>query len=86
MMYLLCFLLIVVILLCFFIIAILWNIEGTLCTINVQTDMAYDIINRWAIYYCVEERHKGNEGPYKFILREYEEIKEEIEKMKNEEK
>ena len=47
---------------------LLFDIQMMLCTILSKTERTYDIVNRWAIHYVVEEWDKGNNRPFDFIF------------------
>ena len=73
----------IVLALCVFISFLLYDIEMELIEIKVGTTITKNIVTNWAIYYVIEEWHKGNNVPFDFIFPNDREIMEE--QMKQEE-
>lgn len=70
---------ILIILIC--VLFLLYEIQMKLIDIDVKTDTTRNIVTNWAIYYVVEEYHKGNNEPFDII---FPNDREEMEKLMNE--
>ena len=60
---------------------LLFEIRMKLIDIDVRTITIRNIVTNWAIYYVIEEYHKGNNEPFDLIVPN---DREEIEKLMNE--
>lgn len=60
---------------------LLYEIQMKLIDIDVRTTTTRNIVVNWAVYYVVEEYHKGNNEPFDLI---FPNDREEMEKLMNE--
>ena len=61
---------------------LLFDIQMKLIDIDVRTTTTRNIVTNWAIYYVVEEYHKGNNVPFDII---FPNDREEMEKLMRQE-
>lgn len=66
---------ILIILIC--VLFLLYEIQMKLIDIDVRTITIRNIVTNWAIYYVLEEYHKGNNAPFDLIFPNDREIMEE---------
>ena len=45
-----------------------YNMMMDFCHLMAKVDRAYDIVNKWAIYYVSEQWANGNNAPFDFIF------------------
>lgn len=58
----------IVLIVCICIVFLLYKIQMKLIEINVRTTTTRNIVTNWAIYYVLEEYHKGNNAPFDLIF------------------
>ena len=67
----------IVLIVCICIVFLLYDVQMKLIEINVKTITTRNIVTNWAIYYVLEEYHKGNNAPFVLIFPNVREIMEE---------
>ena len=72
----------IVLIVCICIFFLLYDVQMKLIEINVKTTTTRNIVTNWAIYYVLEEYHKGNNEPFDLI---FPNDREEMEKLMRQE-
>ena len=72
----------IVLIVCICIVFLLYDVQMKLIEINVKTITTRNIVTNWAIYYVLEEYHKGNNEPFDLI---FPNDREEMEKLMRQE-
>lgn len=67
----------IVLIVCICIVFLLYDIQMKLIETNVKTTTTRNIVTNCAIYYVLEEYHKGNNAPFDLIFPNDREIMEE---------